>query len=108
MSNDPPKETPRDWDPRFLRARREAAIVLIAFFVWLCWTVGVSWRLGYQTKPGELDLLFGFPSWVVWGVLLPWISATLFSVVFALRYIRDDDLGETADTHEPTTELGNE
>ena len=92
----------------FLRARREAAIVLVAFVLWLVWTVGVSWRLGYHWKPGEVEMFFGFPSWVFWGVLVPWISATLFSVIFALRFIRDDDLGETADTNEPDADPGHE
>lgn len=83
-------------------------MVLIAFCLWLCWTVGVSWRLGYQTNSAKLDLVFGFPNWVFWGVLVPWFTATAFSVLFALRWIRDDELGETADTREPAAGHGDE
>ncbi|MEM9657552.1 MAG: hypothetical protein AAF961_04240, partial [Planctomycetota bacterium] len=84
VSRTPADKKSRDWDPSFLRARREAAIILLAFLFWLGWTVGASWRLGYRSGPGELETVIGFPSWVFWGVLAPWCAATLFSVVFAL------------------------
>jgi hypothetical protein len=92
----------------FLRARREAILILLAFFLWFFWALGASWRLGYHTSSDALELFLGFPSWVFWGVLVPWIAATVWSVAFALRFIGDDDLGAVEDTHEPAEDRGND
>ena len=36
----------------------------------------------------------GLPSWVFWGVAVPWLAATTFSIVFALFFIQDHELGD--------------
>lgn len=83
------------FDPFFLNARREAVIILIAWAVCLIWTVGYSALAGYGVDPDQVSIILGMPSWVFWGVLVPWIAATVFSVWFSLVYIADDDLGTT-------------
>ena len=93
---DSPPEASR-FDPVFLNARREAWLILIAWVVCLIWTVGYSAVAGYGVLPEEVSIILGMPSWVFWGVLTPWIAATLFSVWFGLAYMTDDDLGETDD-----------
>ncbi len=75
-------------DAAFRRARREAAIILVAWGVCLAWTIGYSHFFGYDRS--HLQLLWGMPSWVVVGVLFPWVAATAFSVWFSLRCIRDE------------------
>jgi len=76
----------RKYDPSFLRARHEAILILIAWAVFLIWTVGYSALAGYT----DSSLLLGMPRWVVLGILLPWVAATLFSVWFSLYYMTDD------------------
>ncbi len=78
-------------DPSFFRARREAVIILVAFVAFMAWTVGYCALFGYGTASGPQALVLGMPSWTVWGVVAPWVAATLFSVWFGLRYIVDDD-----------------
>ena len=34
------------------------------------------------------------PSWIFWGVALPWFMATLVSIVFAARVMHDHPLDE--------------
>ena len=75
-------------DPAFLRARREGAIILIAWAVCMVWTVGASWLLGYTDAPARM--VWGIPGWVFFGVMLPWMAATAFSVWFSLWYMSDD------------------
>ena len=41
----------------------------------------------------DLEISFGMPSWVFWGVGLPWLTTMLISIGFALVGIQDDDLG---------------
>ena len=84
-----------DLDPTFLHTRREAVLILIAWAVCLIWTVGYCALFGYDVPIDQLRYLLGMPSWVFWGVLVPWVAATLFSIWFALAVIADDDLGET-------------
>ena len=75
-------------DPSFLRARKEAIIILVAWGVCLVLTVGLSWILGYSDRP--VSLIWGIPFWVFGGVMVPWLAATVFSVWFSLVYMRDE------------------
>ncbi len=82
------------FDATYLHARKEAAYILLAFFVSLVWTVGYSAIAGYNVPVEQMTLVWGMPSWIVWGVMLPWFAATVFSVWFGLYYMKDDPLGE--------------
>jgi len=90
------------YDPVFLNARREAFYILLAWVVCLIWTVGYSAVAGYDVPPEQLSVILGLPAWVFWGVFVPWIAATLFSVWFGLVYIADDELGGQGDDVEQT------
>ncbi len=54
---------------------------------------------GYQTthENWQLELTFGLPSWVVWGVAVPWIVCGAISIWYCLFLIEDDDLGRADD-----------
>lgn len=79
------------YDPVFLNARREALLILLAWFVCLLWTVGYCAFAGYNVPPEEISVILGMPAWVFWGVFIPWIGATLFSVWFGLFYIVEEE-----------------
>lgn len=85
-------------DPVFRHARREAAIILL---VWLastvyccvyCYLYGYI-RPGRPPGPGDLHPILGMPSWVFWGIMVPWAACTVFTFWFAGWYMADDDLG---------------
>ncbi len=97
----PPESTETPFDRTFLHARREAWLILVAWAVCLIWTVGYCALAGYNVSPDQIRMILGMPSWVFWGVLVPWIAATLFSVWFSLAYMADDDLGETDNEEAP-------
>ena len=80
------------YDETFRNARKEAWLILLAWLVCLLWTVGYSFFAGYDRDGTAIELVWGMPSWVVWGVLAPWLFATVFSVAFALFYMTDDVL----------------
>ncbi len=92
-----PDSTETPFDPTFVNARREAGWILVAWAVCLIWTVGYCALWAYDVPPDQIGIILGMPSWVFWGVLVPWIAATLFSIWFGLVYMADDDLGETDD-----------
>ena len=77
-------------DPAFLNARKEAWWILASWGICLVWTVGYSAFAGYDRGEGTVALIGGMPAWVVWGVVVPWLCATVFSVVFALFVMSDD------------------
>jgi hypothetical protein len=106
----PSPHHPEDPRVRLLRnARREALIVLAVWAACLLWVVGFSYLRGYQHPPehplveagiarardaADFSSVAGIPDWLFAGVALPWLIATLFTIVFGMRILRDDDLGE--------------
>jgi hypothetical protein len=82
-------------------ARREALIVLAVWALFLAWVVGYSYLRGYidvaegsGARPApEVETTAGLPQWVFYGIALPWLAATLFTIFFGWRLLRDDDLG---------------
>jgi hypothetical protein len=74
-------------------SRREALFVAVVWVLACGYTVGYAARFAYRT--GEpLQLLFGIPTWVVWGVLAPWAVVTLITCWYAFAGIRDEELGD--------------
>ena len=72
----------------YRRTRKEA---MVGFALWALaglWAVGVSWWLGYD-RPAES--LGGVPSWVVWGIFLPWVVFFVVQCWYSLFYLEDDD-----------------
>ena len=88
-------------DPLVRSARREALIVLAILAAAMIWTLGYCSRHAYSGAPEDLELVLGFPAWVMWGVLVPWITCSLVSIVFAFAVMSDDPLGEAAESWDP-------
>ena len=83
-----------DEDPLLCSARRELKVAVIFWVVFATWAIGLGKLLAYRKPPeGEMiSMLMGMPSWVFWVVMLPWFLATLFTLWFALRFMKDHDL----------------
>ena len=95
-----PKRNPID--PLVLHARREALVILLAFVVCLIWSVSWCYLSGYAGPDGSpVSKVLGMPSWVFWGVLVPWIGADLFAVWFCFFFMVDDPLGEAPEEMGP-------
>ena len=80
-------------EPGFLHARREAIIIFLVWVAALLWAVPYCYLTGYHVEPDQLRLIYGIPSWVFGGIVMPWLVADVFTIVFCLRYMKDDDLG---------------
>jgi len=85
---------PRREDPVLTSARREAWLVFLIWLAACVYTVGFSYRYGYERDADTLTYVLGFPDWVFWGVITPWSVCTLLCFVVAYFVIADDDLGE--------------
>lgn len=84
-------------DPVLEHSRHELRWILLLWLGCFVWVIGYCSLFGYRTEGGEVQIVLGMPSWVLWGVLLPWLVATILSSVFALWGIANDPLVDDAD-----------
>lgn len=77
-----------------LRNARKEAIFVSGVWVAACaYTVGYAALFAYRTDE-PLQLLFGVPSWIVWGVFAPWLAVTVITCWYSFFGMKDDDLDE--------------
>jgi hypothetical protein len=81
-------------DPLLRSARREAIVVGCLWTVAMAYTVGFCATYGYGQT--ELKLVLGFPDWVFWGIVTPWLACTVFGIWFAYCFMSDDDVAAGA------------
>jgi len=80
----------------FRQSRKEFRFMIATWTCFALWTAGYN-GLYAKGDPGEpIRLVLGFPSWVFWGIALPWAVALSVTIWFALRYMQDTDLGVDA------------
>lgn len=92
----PPDESrPPDYDPVYLNSRREALVIFGIFIAGLVWAVPYCYLTGYigDFERGGLSTTLGIPTWLFWGIAVPWLIADLVTVWFCFFYMADDDLG---------------
>jgi len=85
-------QAPRLDDPVWRSSLREALLILLVWGALCAVTLAVSFLLGSGIAPGRLRAVAGIPLWVIWGVIVPWIAAVIFSWWFAFRFIEDHEL----------------
>lgn len=82
----------RSTDPVLRSGRREALVVTCLWLVAMGYTVGYSYLNGYGRAAEDLKFVWGFPDWVFWGIVVPWVSCALFGVWFAYGFMSDAEL----------------
>jgi hypothetical protein len=90
---------PDETDPVLKNARREAIIIGLTWLSATIYSCTYCYLFGYQTPDHPLGVndihpILGIPSWVVWGVLAPWLVCALFTFWFAGFFMTDDNLGK--------------
>ena len=92
-------DSPPD-DPVYLNSLREFFLILGMWAFFLVWVVSYCYFYGYRPvgSPDELPMTLGMPSWVVWGIAVPWLVANLLTIAMCIWGIKDDDL----EPHAPT------
>ena len=92
MTNSSSKLARDNLDPVIIHARREAVVVFAVWLIGIAWTIGYCAMAGYNVPPEQIRITLGMPSWVFWGILVPWILVIFFTIWFGLYYIVDDTL----------------
>jgi len=104
MSN--PYQAPRADSPLKSRvapvlhsAWREALVVFALWGTAMAWSVGYCWLNAYP-PPGQLaaaaeklTYTLGFPTWVFYGIVAPWVLCAVLSFFISRFVMTDEDLG---------------
>lgn len=72
---------------------KEARMALSIWMVTLVTIVTVMVSAGYvpiEQRPNVPPLIWGIPSWVFWGLFVPWFVLIAISWWFAVCYLKDD------------------
>lgn len=77
----------------------ELKLMLIVWLVFAAWCLGYCLTHAYQEIDGPVATTMGFPSWVFWGIFLPWMACTLTTIGFAGLGIADDALEPDKDSN---------
>lgn len=93
-------------DPVLRSAKRESLVVLATWLSAMAWTVTYCYLHGYGRAPESLTFVLGFPDWVFWGIVAPWVVCAAFSTYFGHTFVRDEDLGEELPEQEDELGLG--
>jgi len=88
-------------DPVVTSSRREAIWTLLLWCATLVYTVGYCYTHGYN-RPLDKDLTgmtfyFGWPDWVFFGIVVPWLVCVVISTLFAFCFMRDGKLADDLD-----------
>ena len=100
MSPPPPDDSAQvEYDPVFLHSRKEAIIIFCLWATGFVWAVPFCYLNGYidDFNPETFQTIWGIPSWLFWGIAVPWLVADVFITWVGFCYMADDDLGEAAD-----------
>lgn len=84
------------YDPVFLHARKEAWVIFRVWLVAMLWAVPFCYYTGYvdEFDPDSFSTTLGIPTWLFWGIGVPWLVADVVTTWFCLFAMKDDDLGE--------------
>lgn len=74
-----------------LREGTMAVAIWLVALVWCCSVMIVKGYIAPADRPLEPELLLGMPSWVVWGLFVPWIAQIGATWWFAICWLKDDE-----------------
>lgn len=80
--NDVEKKKRKD---EYLKTKREFKKGVIVTGTFILFSTIVSYFLGYKRSVSEMKFILGFPDWVFYGVLIPWIAIVLYTIFFAKK-----------------------
>ena len=80
-------------------AWREALFVFALWGTAMAWSVSYCWLNAYppqdqlEAAAERLTFTFGFPTWVFYGIVAPWVLCAILSFFISRFVMTDSDLG---------------
>ncbi len=84
----------RSQSAHFQQCLREAKFVGLTWVIVMIYTCTVIISQGYvpvDERPAHPALVLGIPSWVFWGLFVPWFAMIVVTWCFAIFYLKDDE-----------------
>ncbi|MBX7167581.1 MAG: YhdT family protein [Pirellulales bacterium] len=79
---------PRE-DPVVTQGRREMLFSLVMTFAAMGYSITYCVRHGYRRSIDDLTFVLGFPDWVFWGIVVPWLVCVAVGIWMAFFFIGD-------------------
>jgi hypothetical protein len=86
----------------FRQARRELRFQLTAWSLFALWVVGYCGLTAFDAERSDVATILGMPSWVFWGIAVPWTVAFGVTVYFSSCYMQDTDLVDDSERSDST------
>lgn len=58
-------------------------VIITAFYI--LFSTILSYYLGYKRTYPDIKLILGFPDWIFYSVLIPWIAIVIYTIYFAFK-----------------------
>lgn len=84
-------------DAVFRTSLREFWQIMVYWGVFFGWVIGYCSFHSYPDPGQPVPTVLGMPAWVVWGVFVPWLVSTAFTIWFALWRMADQSLEPAGD-----------
>jgi len=78
----------------YKNSRREALIIVLFSLGVMIFILAYCYQNGLPPQSKELTLIWGIPTWVFWGIIIPWGVCNIFTAWFCFRVISIDELGD--------------
>ena len=85
-------------EPSYRRPLKEAVVALMLWFGAGVWVISVSYWLGSGRPVFSIG---GIPNWVLWGVLLPWVTLFVIHSWYSLFFLQAGDDEPSGDPPSP-------
>lgn len=72
-------------------ARREAVFAVTLWLLAVVYSVSVCYWLGYNRPAADLRFIAGIPTWVLYGIVAPWLICTIVSAWYSFFFAADED-----------------
>lgn len=72
----------------------EARVVAVIITIAMAFVSAILYTQGYlppESRPEQPHLILGIPSWVIWGLVVPWLVMIVVTWLFALFVMKDDE-----------------
>jgi hypothetical protein len=86
-------------EPSYRRTLKEAVVALLLWLGAGIWVLSVSYWLGYRRPVHSIG---GIPNWVLWGVLVPWVTLFFVHSWYSLFFLRADDADDEPEDTPPS------
>ncbi len=70
---------------------KEFKFAFSSTMIYILLSCAISYVLGYNKPAGEITVIWGMPSWVLFGVVIPWVLMVLLTIVYGFFVMEGDE-----------------